>query len=240
MGLGRLWSRGRKTFVAALVAVVVASGGAYALASEAFSGAPQQAGFPPPASAADLRASLAARLGEVGRPDLAPAPESALHMSRAVVDGAVWVFASYRNRAGQQCVMEAVPGEGRGFSCRFPKALIADGPLFITWGSRQNPGGSLTEWDVAWVTGFAAPPLKSVELVSTDCSARTLEIAADGSFFAVSGEEAMHGGAWPHLIRGLSAHGKVIAERRIELEVPNARDDIIRGPQPGSACRAGQ
>src|SRR5205823_12532570 len=113
-------------------------------------------------SVGSFRRNFTARLRERGQADLAPAAGSRLETLTAKVNGAAWSFSSYRNVKGQLCVVEVVPGEGRGYGCN----VGGPDPLNASWGSRQDPDArGTTAWDEAWVEGLARPPVTRVELV---------------------------------------------------------------------------
>lgn len=227
--------RTRVLIIGIVIAAITASSAAYAIARDDGT-TPGVAGFRPPASSSELKDQLIARLAEAGRPDLAPASSSAVEVARQQVDGSEWLMASYTNAAGQRCLMEAVPKEGRGIGCQDVASLFRGEPVFVTWGTRQEPGGSLTEWDVSWITGLTRLPVRSVRVIFTDCSSTELGLQRDGSFLAVFGASVMHSPVWPHLVRGFDQNGRLVAEREVRLESKNARGTMIEGPKPSATC----
>jgi hypothetical protein len=227
--------RARVLVISIVVVAVTASSAAYAISRDDGT-TPGVAGFRPAASSSELRAQLIARLAEAGRPDLAPTLSSAFEVARQQVDGSEWLMASYTNAAGQRCIMEAVPKEGRGIGCQDLASVFRDEPLFVTWGTRQEPGGSLTEWDVSWITGLTRSPVRSARVIFTDCSSAELGLQADGSFLAVFGASVMHSGAWPYVVRGFDGNSRLVAEREVRLESKNARGTMIEGPEPAATC----
>jgi hypothetical protein len=219
------------------VVVLLVVGGSVASAlvgrDEAVSGKPTAAG-----SAVSFRADFTRRLRKRGQSELAPAAGSTFETLTAKVNGAAWSFSSYRNSKGQLCVVEVVPGEGRGYGCgvRGPDALSA------SWGSRQDPNArGATAWDEAWVEGIARPPVRHVELVLRDCTSIALPMTPEGTYFGVVGAAAMHAGVSPYLVRGLDAKRRVVASDVSEFGPVSGADGII-GPakktQPSAACSA--
>lgn len=187
-------------------------------------------------SAGSLRADFTARLRERGQSELAPAAGARFETLTAKVNGAAWSFSSYRNSKGELCVVEVVPGEGRGYGCK----LGGPYPLNASWGSRQDPDArGTTAWDEAWVEGIARRPVTRVELVLTDCTSIALPMTSEGAYFGVVGADAMHARVSPYLVRGLDARGRVVASDVSEFGPASGADGII-GPakktQPSTAC----
>lgn len=224
----------RRTRLLAAVAVGVlgAIGGtAYALSSGNRGNGPSAA-----SGEAALRDFLVGRLKAVGKPELAPANGARVSTTTATVDGGEWSLSTYANAEGEICFSGAIPDEGRAYSCNTRAAVFARGPLYVSWASRQLPGGDLTKWDQAWVLGFAASPISKIELVLTDCTVKHLRLNADGAFHGIVGRSSMREGSWPFLLRGLSASGILVAEDRADLKQPNAQGALIEAPSPGPAC----
>ena len=198
-----------RAFVAAAAITILVTGGsiagALALSDKAVSGEPASAG-----QADSLRADFIQRVTEIGQTDLAPAVGSKFETLKASLNGAEWSLSSYRNTKGELCMLEVVPGEGRGYGC-WP-GLFDSGPLVVNWGSRQNPENPVEgRWDEAWVDGFAGSPIARVELVMTDCTSIELPLTSEGAFFGVVGETVMDAGVSPYLARGLDTKGRVVA-----------------------------
>jgi hypothetical protein len=225
----------RSRHLVALVVLVltgVVAGTAYALSS---GGNP--ANGPSAANGeAAIRGFLIARLASDGRPDLAPVAGARVSTVASAGDGGEWSLSTYLNGSGDLCLSQSIPGDGRSYSCNRRSAIFANGPLYVSWGSRQLPGGELTTWDQAWVIGFAAAPVRTVELVYTDCSTKSLPLNADGAFQAVVGQSQMRNGTWPYLLRGLASDGSMVTEDRADLQQPNARGVMIKAPSPGNSC----
>jgi hypothetical protein len=222
---------------AALVLGGVAGGAAWALSSRASSGA-----VVTPAKADTLRAKFTARLLALGKSESAPAASSPFNTLRARIDARVWSFGSYRNAAGQQCMLEVVPGEGHGWGCQDRATMFAKGPLFVNWGSAQAPGPARdrAHWDAAWVEGFAVAPVVSVELVLSNCAVIPLRVGSDGAFLGVVGEDAMHGNSAPFLVRGRDASGVVVSTTVVKLGPVSAKSGNVgqpAAPRAGAACR---
>jgi hypothetical protein len=172
----------------------------------------------------------------MGKTALIPAGTSAFRTLRASVDGREWSFSTYRNAAGDQCMVEVVPGEGRGFGCQPVAALFANGPLYASWGSRQR-GGDHGRWETAWVEGLAAPEIAAVDLVLTNCASLSLALGPDRAFFGVVGKEALRGSAMPYAIRGHDAAGKIVSEIAVDLGPLSAGQGRVSAPaRPKVSC----
>ena len=217
------------------LAILLVAGGSVASAlvwrDKAVGGKPTAA-----RSGVSFRADFARRLRERGQSELAPAAGSRFETLTAKVNGAAWSLSSYRNSRGELCVVEVVPGEGRGYGCN----VAGPDPLNASWGSRQDPDArGATVWDEAWLEGIARPPVMQVELVLTDCTRIALPMTSEGAYFGVVGADAMHAGVSPYLVRGLDAKRRVVASDVSEYGPASGADGVI-GPakktQPSAAC----
>ena len=207
----------RKRNIAVTIALVAVTGSivgaAYAL------GAEEQADARPTAGDARLSATsrvvlsprpnvdqLRSRLIDLGWTQYAPSASATFETIVKTVAGSEWSLGAYANAAGEQ-------------------AFVAG------WGSRQLPGGSLVGWDESWVRGFAAPSVRSVEVILSDCSKRTTTpTQRDGAFLIVIGAADMRTGAWPTKVSALDARGKMVAQRDVVLGGKNAKDQAIEVP----------
>jgi hypothetical protein len=164
-------------------------------------------------------------------PDLRPAPNAEIRFHRpthAPTGG--WAFKTYKNRAGELCTVEVLPGGGEGGTCYPPGTLFRKSPLLAYLGSRQTED-EITQWDEAWVWGLAERPITHVQLVLTDCTIRDLPVDVDGVFADVEGPETLHAGAWPYKVVGLTAGGHVVATHMVRLGPPG------KGPAPAVQAR---
>ena len=217
--LMQLSRRSRRLFgVAAVAAVGVAVG--LILANRASTSA-----SPPPATGPP--------------PDLRPAPNAEIkaHLPTHAPAGG-WAFKTYKNRAGETCTVEVLPGEGEGGTCYAPGTLFRKSPLLSYLGSRQT-GDDITQWDNAWVWGLAERPITHVQLVLTDCTIRDLPVDADGVYADVEGPETLHAGAWPYKVVGLTADGHMVATEKVRLGPPptaQARAQGITAPAVPARC----
>jgi hypothetical protein len=231
----RLTTRSKAALVGAALFSLVAVGVSSALVwnSRAVSGKPT---LRPHGS---LRADFTRRLVERGQVELVPAAHTRFETLTAKVHGAAWSLSSYRNAKGELCLLEVVPGEGRGYGCGVGGA----GPLNASWGSRQDPEArGQTTWDETWVEGVARPPVTKVELVLIDCSTINLPLTSEGAYFGVLGADAMHSGASPYLVQGLNAHGHVVGSDVAEFAPPTGADGVVGPPEkatPIVTCPAG-
>jgi hypothetical protein len=152
--------------------------------------------------------------------DLRPAPNTEIRFHRpAHAPTGGWAFKTYKNRAGELCTVEVLPGGGEGGTCYAPGTLFRKSPLLAYLGSRQT-GDEITQWDNAWVWGLAEKPITHVQLVLTDCTIRDLPVDADGVYADVEGPETLHAGAWPYKVVGLTAGGRVVAVHEVRLGAP--------------------
>lgn len=211
------YSKLRRRLGAVLVVVTgfaVVAGAAYSLTGRASSGHETAA----PAARA-MRADFTARVKALGQSELAPAASSSFTTLTATLSGRSWSFSTYRNEAGDQCIVEQQPGGARGYGCRPRASLFAGGPLFASWGSGQSSTESrdANRWDVAWVEGLTTAAVADVTLVFTDCSTLPLALSPDDSFFAVVGPEHLHAGVLPYRIEAKNAAGRTIASRTVNL-----------------------
>jgi hypothetical protein len=157
-------------------------------------------------------------------PDLRPAPGATVVVHRpAHAPGEGWMVKTWPNRQGQTCFAEVIPGEGQGMSCLDPQKIFSKNAIHPEVGSRQT-GHDITQWDNAWVWGFAKKPIAHVQLVLRDCTIRDLPVDAGGVFNDVEGPDTLHAGAWPYKLIGLDEAGTVIA-----------RAEVVFGPPPHGA-----
>lgn len=228
--------RRRLLFAVVTLLALAAAGSAYALATRT-SGPTDVPG--PGVTNADLKAQLIARLNDLGQPQLAPAATATLSTIHSTADALDWSLTTYENAAGQLCVMQAIPGDGRDYTCNDRSIIFRNGPISVAWGSRQNPGGNLNQWDTAWISGFTEAPVAKVELISADCSVTPLPLNDDGAFFTVVGEQAMHNGPWPSLVRGIDSNGTLVSQTHVQLEESNGKGAMIHSPQQAPASCQG-
>jgi hypothetical protein len=172
-------------------------------------------------------------------PDWRPAPNAriVLHQPAHAPPGG-WVFKTFLNREGWTCYAEVLPGGGQGGTCSAPGTMFRKTPLVAFLGSRQEDG-DFTQWDNAWVWGFAKMPITHVQLVLTDCTIRDLPVDADGVYADVEGPDTLHAGAWPYKVVGLTAGDEVVATHEVELgppETAQARAQGITAPPVPARC----
>jgi hypothetical protein len=216
------------TALLALIAVTVGSGWATGRSGEApkLVGRSAQVGV-------DERQSFERLVA--GRSHLQPAA-GASPMSRieTLFRGGKWSVMSYRNEAGETCFAGGVAGGGIGVGCLAPDELYARGPIHYSWGGRQ--ADDLTRWDTMWLWGKARPGITSLSIVTTDCSARSVELDASGIFLYLAEAEALYNGAWPYRITGRNAVGKVVANQRLNVFAPPRADGNVAGATPAAAA----
>jgi hypothetical protein len=153
-------------------------------------------------------------------PDLRPAPGARVALHRPIhAPGEGWMVKTWANREGQTCFAEVIPGEGQGMSCLDPQKIFSTNAIHPEVGSRQN-GHNLTQWDNAWVWGFAEKPITHIQLVLRDCAIRDLPVDADGVFLDVEGPDTLHAGAWPYKLIGLDEAGTTVATAKVVFGPP--------------------
>jgi hypothetical protein len=157
-------------------------------------------------------------------PDLRPAPGAPIVVHRpAHAPDEGWMVKTWQNRDGQTCFAEVISGGGQGMSCLDPQKIFSKNAIHPEVGSRQT-GHDITQWDNAWVWGFAERPITHVQLVLRDCTIRDLPVDAGGVFEDVEGPDTLHAGAWPYKLIGLDEAGTIIATA-----------EVVFGPPPHGA-----
>jgi hypothetical protein len=153
-------------------------------------------------------------------PDLRPAPGAPVVVHRpAHAPGEGWMVRTWQNRDGQTCFAEVIAGGGQGMSCLDPQKIFAKNAIHPEVGARQTEG-DITQWDNAWVWGFAEKPITHVQLVLRDCTIRDLPVDAGGVFDDVEGPDTLHAGAWPYRLIGLDETGTIIATNKVMFGPP--------------------
>src|ERR671923_78741 len=128
------------------------------------------------------------------RPTSGPAPNAQIRFHPpAYAPAGGWAFKTYKNGAGEMCAAEVVPGEGEDATCFARATLFRKTPLLAFLGSRQT-GDDITQWDNAWVWGFAEKPITHVQLILTDCTIRDLPVDAEGVYADVEGPATLRAG----------------------------------------------
>ncbi|HYZ76387.1 MAG TPA: hypothetical protein VE596_03340 [Gaiellaceae bacterium] len=164
--------------------------------------------------------SAAYRRHRAPRPTSGPAPNAQIRFHPpAYAPAGGWAFKTYKNGAGEMCAAEVVPGEGEDATCFARATLFRKTPLLAFLGSRQT-GDDITQWDNAWVWGFAEKPITHVQLILTDCTIRDLPVDAEGVYADVEGPATLHAGAWPYKVVGLTAGGHIVATHKVRLGPP--------------------
>lgn len=168
-------------------------------------------------------------------PEIAPDSSPVAH-GRTLLANRVWSITTYRNRRGDLCGGVALPAEGQGSSCYDRKTLFRDGPVWAAWGGRQPEGGDLTRWDVVWIEGFAAPSVRNLELIATDCSRTPIAVDRDGVFLHLIPGQRLDSGEWPYELVAYGTDGKALGRRRIAVTAPRPGDPReAQGTGPGAS-----
>lgn len=163
-------------------------------------------------------------------PEIRPAAhELPVAHHRVKFAGRVWGILTYRSASGESCAVEVMPPEGAVFHCQSPIRAYRDVvDLRVT--SSQLPGGKSSVWDFVWIWGFAAPTVRSLEVVLSDCSKEGVPIDEDRVFFRVFGPRIVHQEVLPAWLVILDRGGK-LKRRRIRV-------DSLRGSRDRESTRA--
>jgi hypothetical protein len=116
-----------------------------------------------------------------GPADFKPAPgtKATLH-AETFVGGKEWGVLSFTNSEGKLCLGIKTPG-GQGLSCTTEGALFSEGSLAIEAGWTSEGG-----MPAAFVWGITQPQAKTVSLLFSDCSERSVAVDGDGFFLFVT------------------------------------------------------
>lgn len=140
-----------------------------------------------------------------------------------VVDGQTWSLVRFVNELGQICAGErrttAAGDWGQGLSCRDPGTLFEREPLTYFVGSQRESDTSPT-WDNAWVWGWAAPNVRGLNLIMSDCSRVSLVVNFERLFFHVIGSASLRAGVAPLRLEAYDASGARIADKPAPLLDP--------------------
>lgn len=159
-----------------------------------------------------------------------PAPETVIKAhSRTSFGGGNWWITTYRNVDGLFCYGERLGNGGQGLGCTDTEKLYRDGPLFVTSGRRQ--AGDPTQWNVFWIYGFTQSSVESVEIVSTDCSAKEVPLDSDGVFLQLIGPRDIERGSWPQRVVARDVRGAVVADKVLRLQAPDTPAALKAGVQ---------
>lgn len=157
------------------------------------------------------------------------------------VEGRLWWVKTYRNRHGNFCFDENVPGEGVGSACLAASESLftSKRKIYVTVGARQHENSlDLTRWDDVWIDGFAAPSIARLEIVNADCTRTPVNLDSDGVFLTVYTANDLYSGAWPVEMIGFGPAGNVVATAAVNLFVPDTAQSRSAGTKPPSrrAC----
>ena len=169
-----------------------------------------------------------------------PAVDAAINAhARTVVAGKTWKIVSYRAKSGKLCAGVTWPGEGQEIGCASRKEWFARGPVAATVAARQLPGQLLT-WENFVLSGIAdVSRVRSIVLVSTDCSKRDIAIDSGGYFLDVTSSDLIARGIWPWEIVAYDRNGRTVQQITVKPEPPDtepARAAGIKAPAVGAEC----
>jgi hypothetical protein len=151
-----------------------------------------------------------------------PAPEPLQPRASLTVDGEEWSLGTYANAMGDVCTERSLPGVGQSRSCIERARLFANGRQLVALpgGSQADSLTPQTSWNKLWIYGFAGPRVASVELISTDCSAREISLDAGGAFFHVVSRGEIESGILPWQMLARAEDGSVVEERNVSIGLP--------------------
>jgi hypothetical protein len=165
-----------------------------------------------------------------------------LNQATSVVGDSTYSFATYVDGSGRRCVVETLPGGGRGTGCGDAKVFFANSPLHVEWGSAQS-SASPAKWAAVWIEGVIdTEKASSVEIVDTSCSKHDVAVNNDGAFIDALGEPDAYSGSWPYLVRALDSTGAVVATTPVTLGPPDSKAAVDAGASvpspPTGGCGA--
>jgi hypothetical protein len=165
-------------------------------------------------------------VGRAGPPlNLEHATAERLHHSVNVGETR-WTLKTFTNTDGRLCVRRTATGKDSSGTCVDPGVLATRGVLVMP-GASQDPEKADGKWDNQWVWGLASRAVSTVELLSTDCSTRALELV-DGTFMYVVPQAAIEVGAVPYRVTARNAAGIIVFSKVIALAPPAT----AQAPQP--------
>jgi hypothetical protein len=174
-----------------------------------------------------------------GRPTEPAAGAAITAHAKTIVAGEVWKIVSYRATSGALCAGVTWPGEGQEMGCFTEQEWFAQGPVSVSVGARQAQGRPLN-WQNVVLSGLVdLDRVQKIELVSTDCSMREIQLDTGGFFLDVTSPGAIARGAWPYRLLGEDESGRVVQTIDVEPEAPDtaeARAVGVHSPAAGAAC----
>ena len=171
----------------------------------------------------------------------APAPNAVMtaHVGGRV-DGKSWRIVSYLSANGKLCAGLTWPGEGQAISCATHNEWFANSGVYVEVGESQAVGEPLT-WSQIVVSGMIdLPRVKSIELVSTDCSRRAVPTDAEGFFLDVTSSAQIAEGVWPYKLVAYGPDGYVVQTSPVEPQAPDtdaAEAANVTEPEPDAQCK---
>jgi hypothetical protein len=124
--------------------------------------------------------------------------------------GQTWT-AGLATNGPETCVELRSPSGQRSGSCYSASDLTVLGPI------RAYSGGI---GDVRFLYGTAAPTVKTLKVVRSDCSVQTLDVAPDGVFLSIDSSSAPS----PFALRGYDAAGSLV------------NSNVLHGSGPSGSC----
>lgn len=187
-------------------------------------------------SPAEVSAIAGPRKGQFSEPALGATITA--HV-REDVDGKSWRIVSYPAASGELCTGVTWPGEGQAITCASRTRWFSQGPVSGQSGATQAEGQPLT-WANIVVSGMVdASRVRSLELVSTDCSTRSVSTDADGFFLDVTTSSDIHKDVWPYELVARGANGDVVQTLPVEPKAPStdaAKAAGVQAPVPSAKC----
>lgn len=174
-----------------------------------------------------------------GRPTEPAADAVITAHARQTVDGEPWKIVAYHSKQGALCAGVTWPGEGQEMGCATRSEWFARGPVSVSVGARQASGQPLM-WETIVVSGRADNRrVERVEIVSTDCSSRTVTPDESGFFLDVTPSTSIARDIWPYELLAYDRRGRILQRTSVRPAAPDtdaARAAGVRAPEAGAAC----
>jgi hypothetical protein len=168
------------------------------------------------------------------------APGATITHDAIVADGSDnWEMGTYTDTSGNRCTQQNVPGEGQSTQCLPPAQLFTQGhQMYVRIGARQQTATyAKTAWDNVWVTGYVTPTVKTIRLVTLDCSTQNIPVDSVGAFLYVIGKAQIARGILPYTLLALDNAGNVVDRQSVSVPLPrNAISAGMKPPTPAAAC----
>lgn len=186
------------------------------------------------------REAATVRESRSGRPTEPAADAVITAHARQTVAGESWKIVAYHSKRGALCAGVTWPGEGQEMGCAARSDWFARGPVSVSVGARQASGQPASAWETIVVSGLAdTSRVTRVEIVSTDCSSRTVTLDRSGFFLHLTPSTSIARAAWPYELLAYDRGGQLVHRERVRPNAPDtdaARAAGVRAPEADPAC----